>query len=141
MLPERCAHCGAALSSEAPPGDPEDQRRQVVELPPVAAEVTEYRLAARRCAACGETTRADPPAEARRGGFGVRFTAPVTLLTGRYRLSKREAAACVGDLTGVEVSVGTVSALEQRLSGALAPVVAEVATAVRTARVANLGVC
>jgi transposase len=138
VLPDRCAGCGAALPSEARPGDPEDERRQVVELPPMAAEVTEYRLAARRCAACGETTRATPPAEARRGGFGVRFTALVTLLTGRYRLSKREAAACVGDLTGVEVSVGTVSALEQQLSGALAPVVAEVATAVQTAPVANL---
>jgi transposase len=62
----------------------------------------------------------------------------VTLLSGRYRLSKREAAACVGDLSGVALSVGAVSRLEQHMSAALGPVVSEVAAAVQTAEVANV---
>jgi len=138
LLPERCAGCGAALAAEAGGGDPEDERRQVVELPPLAAEVIAYRLAARRCAGCGRTTRATAPAEAGQGSFGVRLTALAALLAGRYRLSKRETAACVGDLTGVALSVGSVSALEQDVSRALGPVAAEVAAAVQTARVANV---
>jgi transposase len=60
------------------------------------------------------------------------------LLTGRYRLSKREAAQCLADLFGVDLCVGSVSALEQAMSAALAPVVNEAQTAVQQAAVANL---
>ena len=137
VLPERCGGCGAELASEPAAGDPPDERRQVTELPPLRAEVTEYRLAARRCRGCGRTTRATAPPEASGGGFGVRLTALAALLTGRYRLSKREAAACVGDLAGVEIAVGSVSALEQTTSAALEAVVAEVQAAVQTAAAAN----
>src|SRR5262249_38082807 len=78
------------------PGDdhPAAERVQVVELPPVRAEVTEYRLAARRCRGCGALTRAARPAEASGGAFGPRLHAVATLLVGRYRLSRREAVAC-----------------------------------------------
>jgi transposase len=60
------------------------------------------------------------------------------LLTGRYRLSKREAAQCLSDLFGVAVGVGSVSAMEAATSGALAPVVDEVRTAAGQATVANM---
>src|SRR5947209_5545164 len=46
VLPERCGGCGAALAAEPAAGDPADERRQVVEVPPLRARVTEYRLAA-----------------------------------------------------------------------------------------------
>ncbi len=117
-VPERCRGCGAALSATAAPTDPSDERRQVWELPPVAAVVTEYRLAGRRCAGCGQTTRASLPAEAGSDGYGPRLTAVSATLSGRYRLSKRETAACLGDVFGVDRAVGTVSALEQRVSAA-----------------------
>jgi len=60
------------------------------------------------------------------------------LLVGRYRLSRREAVACLAELGEVELSVGALARLEQATSTALAPVVAEVATAVQQAAVANL---
>jgi transposase len=137
-VPEQCADCGAALPTTAAATDPEDERRQVTEVPAVAAVVTEYRLAARRCGTCGRLSRASLPAPVGRDGFGPRLTALVALLTGRYRLSKREAAACLADLWGVEVAVGSVTALEQVTSAALAPVVEEARTAVQQAVVANL---
>src|SRR5436309_1196674 len=56
VTPDACRGCGAGLPVEAGPGDPGDERVQVVELPPVRAEVTEYRLAARRCRSCGTIT-------------------------------------------------------------------------------------
>ena len=137
-LPERCHGCGAALAAVADAHDPADECRQVVELPAVAATVTEYRLAARRCAACGVVTRAPLPAGVGATGFGPQLTAVVALLTGRYRLSKREAAQCLADLFEVELGVGSVSALEQAVSAALQPVVAEAQAVVPQAAVANM---
>ena len=136
--PDACRGCGEALSSEAGADDPADERVQVVELPPVRAEVTEYRLAARRCGSCGTITRATRPAEARGGAFGPRLHAVATLLVGRYRLSRREAVACLAELGEVELSVGALARLEQTTSAALEPVVAEVAAAAQQAPVANL---
>lgn len=137
-VPEQCAACGAALPATAAPTDPVDERRQVLELPPVAAIVTEYRLAARRCGGCGHTTRAPLPSGVGTDGCGPRLTAVSATLSGRYRLSKRETAACLSDLFGADVSVGTVSALEQAVSAALAPVVSAAQAAVQQAAVVNM---
>ena len=138
VTPEACRGCGVALPSEPGGTDVADERVQVVELPPVPAEVTEYRLAARRCRSCGTMTRAGRPVEAGGGAFGPRLHAVATLLVGRYRLSRREAVACLAELGQVELSVGALARLERATSTALAPVVAEVATAVQQAAVANL---
>ena len=138
VTPAACRGCGAGLPLEAGPGDPSAERVQVVELPPVRAEVTEYRLAARQCRSCGTVTRAGRPAEAGGGAFGPRLHAVAALLVGRYRLSRREAVACLADLGEVALSVGALARLEQGTSAALAPVVDEVAAAVQQAPVANL---
>src|SRR5829696_6384214 len=138
VRPERCRGCGEALPSEAGTDDPADERVQTVELPPLRAEVTEHRLAARRCRSCGTITRADRPMEARGGVFAPRLQGVATLLVGRYRLSRREAVACLAALGEVELSVGALARLEQATSAALAPVVDEVATAIRQAAVANV---
>jgi transposase len=113
-------------------------RWQVVDVPPIAPLVTEYQLAARQCGGCGQVTRAALPAAAGPLGFGPRLLAVVALLSGRYRLSKREAAQCVADLFGVDLAVGTVAAIEQVVSTAREPVVVEVQAAVQRAAVANL---
>lgn len=138
VAPAACRGCGVALPSEPGGGEPADERVQVVELPPVRAEVTEYRLAARPCGSCGTITRAVRPAEARGGAFGPRLQAVAALLVGRYRLSRREAVACLAELGEVELSVGALARLEQVTSTALAPVVDEVATAVQQAAVVNV---
>jgi transposase len=138
VLPATCEACGDPLAAEAAPTDPAEVRGQVVDLPAVPAHVTEYRMAARQCRACGHLTRAALPAAAGPLGFGPRLMAIVVLLTGRYRLSKREAAQCMADLFGVEVAVGSVTRIEQVASAALAPTVAAAQAAVQTAAVANV---
>src|SRR5581483_4162995 len=105
------------------------QRHQVVELPPQAAVVTEYQLAARRCPHCQQVTRATLPPGVPRRPFGPRLTATVALLSGRYRLSRREVQRVLRDLWGVELALGTVDTLVQAQSAALAPLVAELAVA------------
>lgn len=137
-VPTACRSCGGVLPAVGAADDPAPVRHQVWELPPVAVVVTEYRLAARRCAGCGQTTRAALPVGVTADGCGPRLTAVSAMLSGRYRLSKRETAACLGDVFGAAVSVGTVSALEQTVSAALAPVVAAAASAVQQEPVVNL---
>jgi transposase len=137
-VPRWCGGCGAALPETAAPTDPSDERRQVWELPPVAVVVTEYRLAARRCRGCGQLTRATVPAGVGADGCGPRLTAVSATLSGRYRLSKRETAACLGAVFGVDLAVGTVSALEQTVSAALAPVVAATAAALQQEPIVNM---
>ena len=92
----------------------------------------------RRCPACGKRTRADLPAGVPRRPFGARLTAVVALLSGRYRLSRREVRQLLQDLWAVRVSLGAVVRQEQAQSAALAPVVEEARAAVQQAAVVNM---
>ena len=114
--PSRCVQCQSALSGE----DPQPQRHQVSEVPPAKAIVTEYRRHTLRCANCGATTQADWPTEMPRGSFGPRGEAIVAFLTGRLGCSHRDVVEALATLHGLELSLGTVAAIEQRVSTALA---------------------
>jgi transposase len=138
LVPTVCRQCGELLPVPADPGDPADERQQVTELPPPRAEVTEYQLAARRCRGCGTVTRARRPAEVGAGAFGPGLQALVALLSGRYRLSRREVAQLISDVWGANVALGSVVELEQATSAALAPVVAEAQAVAQRAAVANV---
>ena len=65
-------------------------RHQVVELLPLAVRVTECKMALRWCTHCGRRTRASLPPGVPRRPFGARLTAAIALLSGRYRLGRRE---------------------------------------------------
>jgi len=93
LKPETCRQCGQVLEGQ----DPEPYRHQVTEIPPVVAEVVEYRLHRLSCPECGTQTCAELPAGVPRGAFGPRLQAMVSLLTGRYRLSKRDTAEVMDD--------------------------------------------
>jgi transposase len=90
VVPERCRHCGQPFPETTARGRGRAWRHQVVELLPLAVRVTEYQMAVRRCADCGKRTRASLPPGVPRRPFGARLTAVVALLSGRYRLSRRE---------------------------------------------------
>lgn len=137
-LPRACDQCGRMLAAVATAADPPDQRHQVVEIVPATVTVTEHRLAARTCADCGHRTRAGWPEGVPPGVAGPRLAATVALLTGRYRLRKRETAAALTDLYGVTLSVGALSAVEGQVSAALAVAVAEARAAVTVAPVVNV---
>jgi transposase len=109
-----------------------------VELLPLAVRVTEYQMEARHCGRCGKRTRATLPAGVPLRPFGPRLTAVVALLSGRYRLSRREVQQALVDLWNVTLSLGAVLRHERVQSAALAPVVAEVRAAVQQAAVVNV---
>ncbi len=60
-----------------------------------------------------------------RGAFGPRLQALVALLTGGYRVSKRNVVQLLDDCFGVSISVGSIKRLETDLCAALAAPVAE----------------
>ncbi len=132
LKPRRCRRCGRALRGE----DPSPQRRQVIEVPPVRAEVTEYRLHTLLCP-CGAETAAELPKGVPRGAFGPRVQAVVALSTGLYHVSKRVAGGLLSELFGVELSLGSVSACEAAASEAVAAPVAEAHAYVQRQEIAN----
>ena len=119
--PVSCRRCQQVLQGE----DPTPLRHQVLELPRFKPTVTEYQLHRLACPRCGTTTCAALPAGVPRGGQGPRLQATVALLTGAYRLSKRQVEQLLADLLDVPLCPGQVCALEQQTGAALAPVVAE----------------
>ena len=121
IKPETCRKCGHTLEGR----DPEPHRHQVTEIPPVIAEVVEYRLHTLSCPECGTETCAEVSSGVPRGAFGPRLQAMVSLLTGRYRLSKRDTAEVMGDFFQADISVGSICALERRSSAAISEPVEE----------------
>jgi len=121
LKPSACRQCGRALTGT----DPQPLRHQVIELPRFRPDVTEYQLHRLPCAGCGRTTCAALPAGVPAGGQGPRLQSVVALLTGAYRLSKRQVESLCADILSVPVSAGQVCALEADTVAATAPVVAE----------------
>lgn len=115
---ERCRHRLEGTRQQA-------LRHQVVEVPPLEPEVTEYRCHAVMCAHCGTLNRAALPSEVEGQVFGARLSALVCLLVGKYRLSKRLVQEALWDLLGVRLSLGAVSNREREMSQALAAPVEE----------------
>jgi transposase len=134
VKPERCRHCQYPLHGE----DPQPQRHQVTEIPPIQPAITEYQLHRLVCPACGEATRAAVPAGAPTGEGGPRVQAITALCTGAYHVSKRTTQSVMADLFGVSVSLGTVAQLEQATALALAAPVADARAYVQAQPVAYL---
>ena len=134
IKPEACRRCGHTMAGE----DPEPYRHQVTEIPPVVAEVTEYRLHTLTCPECGDKTPAELPAGVPQGAFGPRLQAMVSLLSGRYHLSKRDTMGITTDFFQVDVGLGSVPTLEHRTSEAIHEPVEEVREYVKTQSVVHM---
>jgi transposase len=116
LRPVSCQQCGCLLLGD----DPAPVRRQLAELPRVKAEITEFRQHRLQCLACGADTQAAWPAGMAEGSFGPRLQAVVAYLTGRLGLSHRDVVEALASLHGLELGLGTVAALQQQVSLALA---------------------
>lgn len=88
--------------------------RQVVELPKIQPEVTQYNIHTCRCSQCGKHVKADVPNEAQ-FGFGPRLMGLVTSLSGEFRLSKRQVTALMGKI-GIRICSGSVCKVHARAS-------------------------
>ena len=125
LTPRCCRRCKHRLSGS----DGTPVRVQTIELPVAAPEVTEFRLHQLRCGGCGTMTRAKLPQGTQT--FGPRLRSTFALMTGRFRLSKREARQLAAEVFGVEISLGSVSNLERQVSESLDEAVEEARAYVR----------
>jgi transposase len=132
--PAKCRRCGHPLSGE----DAEPRRHQVAELPPIEPEVHEYRLHRLCCPHCQTVSCGALPNGVPRTSFGPRLHAALSVLTGAYRLSKRQVAQLCSDLLGLTISLGMIAKLERITAGVLEHPVAELAEQVKTAEAANI---
>jgi transposase len=135
--PTACPQCQHTLPAALPPTGPV-LRQQVWELPPVVPTVTEHQFPTVTCPHCQAAIRAPRPAEVPPGSFGPHLVALVALLHGRYRVSTRELALLLDDLWRIPISLGSIPALYQTASTALAPVYTAVQRAVQEQAVANV---
>jgi transposase len=133
--PKECSQCGCRdLLADGPA----PRRHQVVEIPPLVATITEHRLHRRICASCGEEIVAALPPDVPRSAFGPRLQALTATLVAGYRLSRSETSRLLSEAFGVSMSVGSVSAIEHRMSRALEPAFEEALQALRTSALTHV---
>ena len=118
--PAACGCCGRDLAGEPVLGM---QKRQVFEAaPPPPPAVTEYRVAAKCCPACGEISVGLAPAGVTgRVQYGPLVHAKTALAVCAHYLPVARAARLVAALTGVNVSAGFVAGVRGKAARLLAP--------------------
>ncbi len=132
-VPTTCRRCHGALPAQPGPRDPAPTWHQVAELPPCAAEITEYQGHSRHCPHCGTLNHAAIPAGVRAHSLGPRLAATVAYLSGGRHDSKRGVAEVLEAVFGVPRALGTISAVEAEAAAALAEPHAEAGRAVQAA--------
>lgn len=116
--PGTCAGCGAGLAGA---GGRVASAVQVLDIPPAALTVTEYRMMRRTCG-CGHVTTAATPAGVTGGPvcYGPNVTDAATLLASTDVIGIERAADLMSALLKAPVSTGFVSRCLARLDAALA---------------------
>jgi len=121
LFPSECENCWASLPQT--PGS-SVQRFQTVELPQLKAWVIEWLRHCVTCPRCNHKTWASI-APIPTSPFGPHLSAVIGLFTGVYHLSRRATVSLLSDVLGIDISLGAVSAVEERVSEAVKPAVAE----------------
>lgn len=118
--PDACGGCGRRFDDGQRRPGRRFGRHQRAELPPISVIWTEHRTHQLRCRHCRARTSARLPQEIAASAFGPRLQAAVVTLTARHRVSRRGISELAQDLFGVTLSTGSVDAICQRASEALA---------------------
>jgi transposase len=129
LRPERCA-CGNTTFALTTPY----HTHQVIELPPIALEVTHWVLHQGWCQACGRWSQAHVPA-AHATGYGPRFSALMGELAGTYGNGRRMVQTFCASVLQVPISLGAIQKVLNRVTQAIAPHYVAIATQARQSAV------
>ena len=113
VRPEICPGCTSWAFERTPVAV---EIRQVIDLPEISPEITQYNIYTYKCLGCWKHVRGDAPKEAERG-FGPRLMGFVTMLTGEGHLTKRKICSIAAHL-GLKISLGALCNIH-RLAGDL----------------------
>lgn len=134
-VPGCCGTCGGSLDGAE---ETRIERRQVTEIPPVRAEVTEHQIVELECGGCGARTRGRAP-----GGvtapvqYGPRAAALGACLWHGQFLSRDRACAAMADMFGCAPSPGALAAMTKKIAGLIAPALDAIVTALIVSEVAH----
>lgn len=113
---ENCPHCGStAIELSRTPGE----KWQQAELPEVKGVVTEYELLKYCCRECGKNSTASLPSGVPDSAFGPKLMGLLATLTGVLHVAKREAIQLIKELYDVDMGIGSVPNIEERVAMAL----------------------
>jgi len=132
--PKRCGGCGKSLRQGEVTGV---ERRQVTDIPPVKAEVTEHQVLTLKCG-CGCETRADAPDDVPAPvQYGPRIMgAGIYLWHGQF-LSRGRACQALSEMSGCAPAPGALASAARKTAGFLAPALAAVTRRLIAAEVAH----
>jgi transposase len=129
VRPELCECGNTAFAGTRP-----YYTHQVIELPPIAMEVTHWVLHQGWCQACGRWSQAHVPAE-HATGYGPRFSALMGELAGTYGNGRRMVQSVCASVLGVAISLGAIQKVLDRVTQAIDPYYALIAQQARQAPV------
>ena len=134
--PEQCMACGASLADVG--GQPDPERRQVFDLPPLTLEGTEHRVLLKACAACGHCNRGTFPAGVACGAsYGAGVKSLLTYLNQGHLLPSARSGEIVADLCGQPLSEGLLEAAVNGCPAALGETEAAIKQGLARAEVVN----
>ena len=134
LFPEACEHCWKPLGHIS---DPKSKCYQVLDIPPMVPEITEYRRHSVRCT-CGKKTRAAMHKNITSSPFGSRLCSLIALLTGVHHMSRRSTQTFLCDVFGVKISLGAIANIERRFGKNLQQVSDDVFEYIRRSDVKHL---
>ena len=129
LRPERCT-CGHTTFALTTPY----HTHQVLELPPIALEVTHWVLHRGWCPDCGRWSKAQVPAE-HATGYGPRLSALMSELAGAYGNGRRMVQTFCASVLQIPISLGAIQKVLDRVAQAIEPHYSAIATQARHAPV------
>src|SRR5713101_1874138 len=134
--PVQCMACGASLAAVA--GQPDSERRQVFDLPPLQLEVTAHRVLRKECAACGHRNCGILPEGVACGAsYGAGVKRLLTYLNQGHLLPYARSCEIVADLFAQPVSEGLLEAAVNGCTIALAETETSIKQGLAHAKVVN----
>ena len=129
----QCQGCGADLTAHP---QTVERRHQLLELPPISAQVIEVQLCAVDCPHCGLHNLAQPPAGCDLDrAYGARLQSVIVYLKHTHHLSYDRMEQVLADVFGVTLSQGAIDNCLRRVGVAAEPAVAAIQEAVASASV------
>jgi transposase len=116
--PAKCGCCGKSLKRAPVTGT---ERRQVIDIPPVKAKVTEHQLLTLACGCGRETKAAAPDGVTAPVQYGPRIMGTGIYLWHGQFLSRDRACRALAEMFGCAPSPGALAAAARKTAGLLAP--------------------
>jgi len=133
--PAACGGCGRSLNRRGEVTGSE--RRQVIDIPPVKALVTEHQLLTVKCRCGCETKAPAPDGAVAPVQYGPRLMGTGIYLWHGQFLSRDRACQALSELFGCAPAPGALASAARRAAGLLAPILSAIATRIKEAEVAH----